>query len=529
MDISQPGAGPNQGETVARSSFPEPNGREAERGGESKSPLAAMAVRGGMWAALGTHFSLGLGFLANLVLVRLLSPEDFGVFALAAALFAFLDLGPKMGLRAAAGQRKENSGELVGTFFALNAAASLATLILVLACLPVFHLLGYPSSVLWVVAALGLIAAANSVTGAASLILDRSLKFKTASLAVMAALPLSYLPAFWLALTGAGYWALVVQNAVNASLLLPLTWWMARRAEPEVFRLYWKFDWTLGKKLLKFGLVVGLTAAAGTLLAHADNLMVGSMIGLAALGIYDRAYRTSHWPNMLLCSVTSRAAFFTYAKIQDQNERLSKAFNLLLWLTLAAALPLALAVFAAADEIISFLFGAKWLPAVPFIRVLVFFALWRPVLENTGSLFTAVGRPRLNTLASFTEALVLIVFGPFFVLKSGIMGACLAVGLAFVTGLVLRLGLASRLIRIGLFENMLRPVLAAALALAVIQTAMTWLNAPPWPVPVLLALKAGGAVLLFAGLLLVIQGRTTLNRLSYLTGLLWGQEREATL
>ena len=64
----------------------------------AETPLAFRVVRGSFWVAASSYFNVGFGFLANLVLTRLLAPEAFGTFALAMFFFSLLNLRPKVGV-----------------------------------------------------------------------------------------------------------------------------------------------------------------------------------------------------------------------------------------------------------------------------------------------------------------------------------------------------------------------------------------------------------------------------------------------
>ena len=63
----------------------------------SAEPLAFRVVRGGLFVAASSYFNILFGFLANLILTRLLAPEAFGTFALAMFFFSLINLRPGLG------------------------------------------------------------------------------------------------------------------------------------------------------------------------------------------------------------------------------------------------------------------------------------------------------------------------------------------------------------------------------------------------------------------------------------------------
>ncbi|MCJ7667753.1 MAG: oligosaccharide flippase family protein, partial [Anaerolineae bacterium] len=164
----------------------------------AETPLAFRAVRGGLWVAAGSYFNIGFGFLANLALTRILAPEHFGIFALAWFFFSLINLRPNIGIGYAFAQRKETTGELVGTHLVLDVTAGLLTLLLAGIAVPVLRALGYSWDVAWVMLALAGVGVSDSIMGTAWVLLDKELHFGQTSLVSSLVFPLSYLPAFWL-------------------------------------------------------------------------------------------------------------------------------------------------------------------------------------------------------------------------------------------------------------------------------------------------------------------------------------------
>jgi len=76
-------------------------------------------------------------------------------------------------------------------------------------------------------------------------------------------------------------------------------------------------------------------------------------------------------------------------------------------------------------------------PAATFLRILIVYAVLRPLWENAGAFFIAMGKPKTTTSVNVLQALILIGAGVPLTLEFGAMGTCAAVGLAFATGMVI--------------------------------------------------------------------------------------------
>ncbi|MDW8325918.1 MAG: oligosaccharide flippase family protein, partial [Anaerolineales bacterium] len=238
------------------------------------------------------------------------------------------------------------------------------------------------------------------------------------------------------------------------------------------------------------------------------------------LGYYAQAYKVAQWPTGLVTHVIARASLPTYAQLQTDIPRLSKAFEMSLWLILSAATPLALAIFASAPDFLRLLYGDVWLPAAPLLRFLIGYSVLRPLLDDTGALFTALGRPRRVTTILAAQAAALILIATPLTLVWGAIGTAIAVGITFVIGIALAYYYVNQVLTLDM-RWIFGPPLAAALSSLALYFSMTRLvdlNVLPLLVRVLV--KGGFVAALFLAILMLLQHRTMFDRLRYLRRLL---------
>jgi O-antigen/teichoic acid export membrane protein len=357
---------------------------------------------------------------------------------------------------------------------------------------------------------------AESVVSTGGTFLEKEMRFAPTSLIQSVVFPLSYLPAFWLAVQDRGVWALVAQNVTYNLLFVVGTWWTVRWRMPQLWQVRWQFDAGLARQFIRFGLTVGLMLLAGLLLTQLDNFMIGTFVGITVLGFYDRAYRTAQWPATLLSSLISRAAFYTYARLQGDLARLQKTVTMMLWIITTLALPLALVIFITAPDLIRLLYGDRWLPSTLFLRILVVYAVMRPLWENAGSLFIAIGKPVLTTRFTFIQALVLAVAGLPLTILWGALGTCVAVGMAFVTGLVLTYRQLAREIPVRVLQTLGWPAAIAAVVVFGYWVLNPLVGLNDFPLVVRVAVKSAYAIAGFFGLMVLSQPRATIERVAYI-------------
>ncbi|MGE5140998.1 MAG: oligosaccharide flippase family protein [Rudaea sp.] len=484
-------------------------------------PLATRVVRGGTVVALTSYGLVLFGFLATLVLTRILSPEDFGIVSLATFFFSLLNLRPKLGVELAFGQRRDIGPQASGTFALLNIAAGLGSLLLALIAAPILLWFHYSPAVVSVLLVLGLVGVSDSIMGVAWVQLDKALLFGRVSLVMAAAFPLSYLPAFYMAVRGWGYWALVASTATYSVLLLVGLWWSLKKALPALFAERWALSGRLAREFIGFGSLIGIATIAASLVYQFDNFLVGTFVGLAGLGFYERAYRIAQWPSLLVSSVLSRTAFYAYSQLQNDLVRLTKTATMSLWMITSLALPLALAIFVSADDLVSLLFGERWLPSALFVRFLVAYSVLRPLLDDATSLFIAVGQPRRTTLVTLAQAATIVAAATPLTLAFGATGTAVGVGITFIVGLIVTYYFVRRTLpTLSLSQAFVVPAFATVAGLAAYFALSSVVDLGLLPLIARVVVKAASAALVFAAVTLALRPRLTIERAEYVWRLL---------
>jgi PST family polysaccharide transporter len=206
-------------------------------------------------------------------------------------------------------------------------------------------------------------------------------------------------------------------------------------------------------------------------------------------------------------------AIATYSKVRADRVRLGAAFDLVQYVV-ARVVPLAgLALAIYPEALLQALYGARWLPAAPALRVLGLFAVLSPILESYRSFAVALERWRPLRAAVLAQAAVLVAALLLLAPRLGIVGAAWATCLAPVAGLaVLVLSVTRRFVASRHGE--LGPVCAATAVALLAGLGMLRLVGVRSALALLLQLTAVAAV--YALVLLVTERRSLLERAAYL-------------
>jgi O-antigen/teichoic acid export membrane protein len=276
----------------------------------------------------------------------------------------------------------------------------------------------------------------------------------------------------------------------------------------------------LARHFLSYGITVGLGLFAGMLLTQLDNFFIGTFVNLTVLGFYDRAYRIAQWPSNLLIGAITRSVFYTYSRLQDDAMRLQKTATMVLWLITTLALPLVLAIFITAPDLITLLYGERWLPSVLFLRILIVYAVVRPLWDNAGTFFIATGKPKYPLKFVSIQVLLLACAGLPLTLIWGAIGTCIAVGLAFALGIVLIYRIVVHQITINLLQEFGIPALVCILTLLGYLALMTLTSVNELPLLSRVLFKSVYAIVTFFIVTLIFQPRATFERVAYIWRLL---------
>ncbi len=397
--------------------------------------VGRLAVRNTFWLTLFSYMGQFVSFATTIFLTRLLGPEVFGVFALGTFWVSLLALRSKFGINFAALRQPVVDGDLFGSYFRMDILISSASLILSIGAATLLPYWGYPPEITLVVIVLAACEFFPALVGPYGLALEKELQLSRMSLVALSGSIIASGVALLLAYAGAGIWSLLVMSLITTLVGLSGVYWVALRRVANLVRQKWTFSRTTAQKLLRQGVPIGLANQGQIVVVNQfDNFLIGTYAGATTLGYYDRAYRTSQWPNTLLTAALVRVGYLTFTRVQDDIPRLAYAVKLSFWVLTTLGTPLALAIFFSAPDLVTVLYTDAWLPSAYFLRFLVLYSLISPFISLGSSLAYARGSVRIPVLISLSQAGALILFGLPLTLWLGATGTVLAVGITITVG-----------------------------------------------------------------------------------------------
>ncbi|MDB5100914.1 MAG: Lipopolysaccharide biosynthesis protein WzxC [Cyanobacteria bacterium RYN_339] len=456
------------------------------------STLAKASISGIKWSALTQLVAQIAQYGSFVLLARLLSPEDFGVVACATLVVNFVAMLNELGLGAALIQRSELTAGHLNACFWSNVAAGLALALVVGGSAGwvagFFH--SPATAPLLVALALGFPMIALAVVP--KTLMEKALRFKELGLVDAGAAIANASVAVTMAATGWGAWSLVAGTLVGYAIQLVAVWPLAG----------WKpglrFARTELNELFAFGLNVLGTRVVGYVNANIDYIVIGRMLGPAALGVYSLAYKLVTWPMLKISHVVLRVMFPAFARIQDDDEALRRHYGTLVGTLALVTYPLLAGLAVMAPEALPLVFGPRWAGAVEPVRALCLAGALKATICSIGTVFLTKGRPDLEFRSNMLGTVMLAIYVPLGV-RFGTEGVAYAIALVTLVGGSWQQLLANRLLGLDArtYLAAIRPQALAALAGAAALVALRWAGQALPPLA-LLAL----AVPLFGGVYL---------------------------
>ena len=388
--------------------------------------LSQRAVRGGFWVFSLRVVQQLFGLARLLIIARILSPHDFGLMGIALLMMATLETFSQTGFQAALIQKKEDIKSYLDaawTVLILRGFILFAILYLIAPYAATFFEAPEAKPIIQVI---GFAVLLQAFTNIGVIHFRKELEFNKEFIYQFAGTLADFIVAVSAVLILRNVWALVFGLlAGNAARLI-----VSYLIHP--YRPHLSFDLGKAKELWGFGKWVLGSSILIFLITQGDDIFVGKLLGVAALGFYQMAYKISNMPATEITHVISQVTFPAYSKLQDDIPKLREAYLDVLQLTAFLSFPIAGMIFVLAPDFTMIFLGEKWMPMVLAMQVLAFWGLLRSIGATTGPIFQSVGRPRIATKLQFARLILLVIIIYPLTIKWGILGASLAVVLSIL-------------------------------------------------------------------------------------------------
>ena len=437
-------------------------------GASQLSSVGRAAGRGLKWSLIGNIVTKLGGFIIALVLARLLSPAEFGTYAIALGAMYFLMHVNDVGIIAAAVQWRGRFEDMAPTATVLAFVYSVAIYLGCWFLAPVYAEFSGNPNAAGIVRLLTTVIVIDGVTAVRAAFLLRTFQQSLIIKANFWGFAVQAMVSIGLAAAGAGAYALAGGQAVG-NLVIGVLVLLAAKVPPK-----FAFDREVAGKLVRYGLPLAGSLGVEAIVLNADYVVVGRTLGPTLLGLYLIAFNIASWAPTVIGTAVRYVSVSSFSRLAEGGEHLSVAVQNAITILVSVALPIAVCLSVLALPLIGVLYGPVWVGAAVALQFLALMSVVRLITLLVVDVLASVGSPFLTLWLNAGWCVVLI---PALVLGTswdGIRGTGIAhVAVAFGVALPLALYLLHRVgVRVSpIGRRLARPVaaaVAAALACALV-------------------------------------------------------------
>lgn len=426
-------------------------------------------LRAGLWVGVSSVVLNVLSLARSVVLARLLSPEIFGLWAICMTFVRALTVFSETGFASALIQRQESAETARDTAFVLLIIRGVLLCLIALAVAPIFadfYNLPILQPLVSVLALAFLITGFHNIN---TVFHQKDLKFSRLVYMEQATGIASFIFVVIIAYFYRSPWALVATHLFTAAITVALSY-LIIPAKPRFV-----FNKKIAAELFHYGKFLSGSAIVIFITVEIDNVIIGKIIGMEALGIYALAYMLANLPTTHVSKIISSIMLPAYSKLQSNLPALRAAYGRTLEFVGMLAIPAAVGLGTLASQIIGVVYGDRWLAAADALRILAVFGCLRAIGAPSGYLYAAIGKPKISFYTNLAKLIVIAILIYPLTAAYGIVGAAYAVTIPMVIAVAGELFVLGRVIGIDLRSTLL-PLLRTAVFSALMGAVLVYLG-----------------------------------------------------
>lgn len=462
-----------------------------------RDDIKTRSLKGLVWAT-GESFGVALISLGSfVVLARLLSPQDFGIVALATVFVYFCNVLTGHSFADVVVQRPEMEGDHLDTAFwsTLAIASALAA-----ACLAgagtLSLMLGEPAlagALRW----LSLVPPLSALSSVQMALLRRGMRFDVVARVSLLGRAIGAMLGIGMALAGFGFWSLIGQQLAGQAVMTAVF-----AAGP--WRPRFRFSAQRLREMWAFGAQVSLNQVVTGATEQTFNLLIGTFFGATVLGYFTLAWRAVQLVKSLISSAVYHVGLSAFSRLQQDRQALVEAFLNATRISCLVGFPIAIGIALVAEPLVVGAFDEQWRRSIPLLSLMALELIPTFYGVFLSALYRAMDRAAWG-LAMAVAYAVVGLGGALAVAPYGIEAmVAVWVGRAFLL-MPLHVMLLHRLLAVP-YKRLAGPVVAPLAATAVMAggLAVMGLALPALPpLATLVLLAAVGAIVYAAGIRLV--------------------------
>lgn len=404
------------------------------------------ATRGLFWSFLDVGVSRGIGLVASVSMARLLSPRDFGLMGM---IYVFTAISASLvdsGLTSSLVRSKEVNEKDYSTIFFTNISISFFLYGIIFICAPFIASFYEEPILVHVIRVYATIFIINAFSAVQNCLFTKKMDFRSLMLLNIPGIVLGAIAGVVMAYLDYGVWSIVTMQLITQGVYTIMLW-LVSSWKPK-----WLFSYSSLKKHFNFGYKLTLSGLLNSGFNNIYNIIIGKFFSTQALGQYERAKKFNDYPVIILTGMISKVTYPLLSEIQNEKERLKKAYEQILQSVFFISAPVMLLLSVVSEPLILLLLGEKWEQAAIFFKILCFAGILYPVHAFNLNLLKVYGRSdwflKLELIKKMIIAVAVLAMFPF-----GVYGLVWSSVISSVLALVINTHYTNKLINYSLIKQ----------------------------------------------------------------------------
>ncbi len=358
-----------------------------------ENQIGSKTANGMLWKFLEKISVQGMQLIIQIVLARLLMPEEYGLVGLLAIFISICDVFILQGLTTALIQKKNADDIDYSSFFFANIVVSLILYGILFVCAPLIASFYKEPALVSILRVLSINVVVGAFAAVHNAILSRQMDFrksffrKTADVITQGAVGVT------MAVFGFGAWAMVFSKVAGLCVGTVVLWLGVRWTPKPVFSAQ------RTKSLFSFSSKVLFSNLLNTTFNNIHSLIIGGYYSAADVGYYQRGQQIPQTAMGALDGSMTEVLYPAFSNIQGDLSLLKKAVRKSIRLSVFVVFPVLLGLLVVSQPLTLILLTEKWLPSVPFMQLTCICCMFWPLSHRTHAL-NAIGKSSVTAKLS---------------------------------------------------------------------------------------------------------------------------------
>jgi len=354
--------------------------------------LKSKTIDGIKWTSISAMIIAIIQILQLSLLTHYLEPSDFGLMAIVMVVIGFSNMFLDLGIGAVIIHNQAITHDELSSLYWMNILIGTILSFTIYTIAPYIYFVYQEKELVSIIHILSISFIISSIGSQYTILFQKKLKFNIIAKINILSVSVAFIIAVISAIKGMGVYALVYAYLANVITLTIINILLGYKEYRPSFRYNFKEI----KPMLSFGSFQMGERTLNYFHSQFDVILIGKLLGLEVLGIYNIAKTISMYPANMINPIINKVAFPIMAKFQNNSEKLKIMYLRMIGYIASINFPLYIILIILAEPIILTLFGEKWRGSIVILQILSIYTAIRSIGNPIGSLILARGRVKLG-------------------------------------------------------------------------------------------------------------------------------------